>query len=351
VESGFTWDLIFYGSNVGGSAAVEMMRWDASEQNINIAGHKITNLATGTNPSDAARFDQISAYLPLAGGVMDALATIDMSGGSIEDVHHIEDLYKIYARDTGGDLDILYVYSDSGTKMAAAITIQSDTTVSASLFGNLSMNSKKITGLAAATVNGDAVRYNEFHAHDIATTGVHGAGANTIEHTGHKGAASGYCGLDVDGYIPSVGILAPLTKGNLMVGSATIVTALGVGTNTHVLTLDSSEALGMKWSAAGAGLWKVDGSESQLITADDIDMQAHGFIGISSLKSNHYTGMIIYDSNGAMKAYLGTTDYALKANNHIDMAGYDIIRVDEMQGATNQAIHIKPMGTGILYLG
>jgi hypothetical protein len=69
VESGFSWDFIFYGSNVGGSAAVEMMRWDASEQNINIAGKKITNLATATNPSDAARFDQITS-----GGTFDHAA-------------------------------------------------------------------------------------------------------------------------------------------------------------------------------------------------------------------------------------------------------------------------------------
>ena len=179
-------------------------------------------------------------------------------------------------------------------------------------------SSWKLKNLAAGAVNGDSIRYDEFHAHDIATTGTHGVGANTIEHTGHKGAASGYCGLDVDGYIPSVGILAPLTKGNLMVGSATVVTALGAGTNTHVLTVDSTEALGMKWAANVSGIWEVSGIYAQLIAAKAVDMQTNDIVKCSQI-SGQTTGTngadkLIVDfrgDNNHQIYYTGTTDNRL----------------------------------------
>ena len=43
-------------------------------------------------------------------------------------------------------------------------------------------------------------------------------------------------------------------KGELLVASAdNTITRLGAGTNTYVLTADSSEATGVKWAAATAG--------------------------------------------------------------------------------------------------
>jgi len=43
-------------------------------------------------------------------------------------------------------------------------------------------------------------------------------------------------------------------KGELLVASAdNTITRLGAGTNTYVLTADSSEATGLKWAAATAG--------------------------------------------------------------------------------------------------
>ena len=43
-------------------------------------------------------------------------------------------------------------------------------------------------------------------------------------------------------------------KGDLLAASAdNTITRLAVGTNTYVLTADSSEATGMKWAAATAG--------------------------------------------------------------------------------------------------
>jgi len=45
--------------------------------------------------------------------------------------------------------------------------------------------------------------------------------------------------------------IAPAAKGDLVVGSATNdASILAVGTNTHILTADSSTATGLKWAAA-----------------------------------------------------------------------------------------------------
>jgi hypothetical protein len=48
--------------------------------------------------------------------------------------------------------------------------------------------------------------------------------------------------------------IAPAAKGDLVVGSATNdASVLAVGTNTHVLTADSSTTTGLKWAAAASG--------------------------------------------------------------------------------------------------
>ncbi len=56
----------------------------------------------------------------------------------------------------------------------------------------------------------------------------------------------------VDGIDISAGLVALTTKGDLM-GYSTVPARLGIGTDTHVLTADSGEALGVKWAAAAGG--------------------------------------------------------------------------------------------------
>lgn len=51
----------------------------------------------------------------------------------------------------------------------------------------------------------------------------------------------------------TAGSIAPAAKGDIVIGSATNdAGVLGVGTNGHVLTVDSAETLGVKWAAAAA---------------------------------------------------------------------------------------------------
>ena len=55
LKGGVGWDFIFYGSNAGGTGLNEMMRWDASEQDIKIASGVNFNM----NGGDITNADEI----------------------------------------------------------------------------------------------------------------------------------------------------------------------------------------------------------------------------------------------------------------------------------------------------
>jgi len=102
-------------------------------------------------------------------------------------------------------------------------------------------------------------------------------------------------GTDVqawDAQLDDIAALA-ITKGNIIASDGTNWAALGVGTDTHVLTADSAEATGVKWAAAAGGssplttkgdvytFTSVDarlpvGTDGQVLTADSA--QATGLI-------------------------------------------------------------------------
>jgi len=111
----------------------------------------------------------------------------------------------------------------------------------------------KITGLGAATVTGDAIS------------------------------------LDGDGYVPiaKLPLGSPGVKGDLLVGKETGCEEMLIGTDTYVLTADSSEDFGMKWASVVTGLWEDNGSYSQLIDPDDIEFQGEGILGLASMQYDH----------------------------------------------------------------
>ena len=73
-----------------------------------------------------------------------------------------------------------------------------------------------------------------------------------------------------DDDLDDIAALTP-TKGNLLVGNGTDWIALGVGTDTHVLTADSAEVSGTKWAVAGAASspWTTDTNVVNLNTDTD----------------------------------------------------------------------------------
>jgi len=64
-------------------------------------------------------------------------------------------------------------------------------------------------------------------------------------------------------------------KGDLLAASAAgTPAALPIGTDTHVLTADSGEATGMKWSAVGGGDFLADGTVPMTGDLDFADNEA-----------------------------------------------------------------------------
>jgi len=59
--------------------------------------------------------------------------------------------------------------------------------------------------------------------------------------------------ISATGGLADIAGLSP-TKGNVVVGNGTHWVALGVGTNDHVLTADSTQTAGVKWAAQASGV-------------------------------------------------------------------------------------------------
>lgn len=92
-----------------------------------------------------------------------------------------------------------------------------------------------------------------------------------------------------------------LTKGNILVSNGTTWIALGVGTNTDVITADSGEASGIKWSPPIGG-WEEIGRTTLTVAADTISA--------ASFAAKNYLMVMIYIENT-----VNTTTADLEFNN------------------------------------
>ena len=253
------------------------------------------------------------AYLPLAGG-----AGSPMVGDLYMGEHNIMDVDSIHAHEkwAGTPIDYLTIKSQSGVKTAADFIISSDSSVTIAFYGDLSMNSQKVTGLgvgdastndAARMVNLDSylpltagsgspltgdlhidssspeiafehssnmvmqltyssaldqvklLAYNwgtpgkiplVLSASEVSIDGgnLNMGGSHKVTGLAAPGAENDAVRVDSDIRVPMLQI--PLTtKGYLLVGkTSTLAEALAVGANGQILTADSGETLGVKWT-------------------------------------------------------------------------------------------------------
>lgn len=107
------------------------------------------------------------------------------------------------------------------------------------------------------------------------------------------------------------------TKGDIAVYDGDSWEILAAGTNTHVLTADSGETLGLKWAAGGGG----GGSDARLLVAGNTSDQTISSnsltdvtglgVSVESGKTYQFTAVLIYGSastsNGITLAVNGPT--------------------------------------------
>lgn len=178
----------------------------------------------------------------------------------------------------------------------------------------------------------------------------------------------------------TLGDLTP-TKGNVVVGNGTTWSVLGVGTNTHVLTADSAQTLGVKWAAAAAGVSDhgaltgladddhaqyvlVDGTRAMTgsleiqvsssgatanTTADDLVVETNGATGISLLGGTTDTLTVAFGDSGDNDAgYITYTHHATKDQFKM---GVQAIQTVGMELVSSKAQIFLGHLTGVSYSG
>ena len=168
-----------------------------------------------------------------------------------------------------------------------------------------------------------------------------------------------------------VGKATLTTKGDIYVATASATPArLGIGSDTQVLTADSTQATGMKWAAAAAGGDFSDGGEAGGAdrTLGNTDAYDLGFLtdGVDRLHIDHTTGNVgigttgpgaKLDVNGAAvitsggRIGLGTTNPGARLDISGTTSGNgSIMRLINTTASTGRTYYFYPDDTGELRL-
>jgi hypothetical protein len=167
---------------------------------------KITDLADGTDANDAVNKSQLDA---LVVGVSDVTATAPLasSGGATPDIS-LTGVIDVANGGTGASTLTGYVSGNGASAFTASATIPGS-----DISGDISGNAANVNGTVAIANGG----------------------------TGQTTAAAAF------------GALSPLTTKGDVLGYSTDNARIPVGTDGQVITADSAEALGVKWSTPTVG--------------------------------------------------------------------------------------------------
>nr|AKH48656.1 hypothetical protein SWVG_00011 [uncultured marine virus] len=146
----------------------------------------------------------------------------------------------------------------------------------------LDLSASSITGTLATSDGGTGSSSTEYCNLEANVTGTLPVGK------GGTGVATLGANRLILGNGPNaVTSISSQTKGTLVVGNNTTTTTLAVGaTNGHVLTIDSSEATGVRWTAATVAASNVSGSIDLTTQVTGTLPVGNGGIGQASLTSN-----------------------------------------------------------------